>query len=134
MTARRALHGSLEGLQQGIEIEGVIMAYAIDEEGRGAVHTAAHAAHDIVADALGMDVRGQLAGESEGVQTDRGRVPDQVIVLQRMLILEQVASQLGISEVTVKIHRGQVVQKMQANSAADLVRMAERVAPGPRIV
>ncbi len=40
------------------------------------------------------------------------------------LLNKQVGWQLGISEITVKAHRGKVVQKMQANSLADLVRMA----------
>ena len=43
------------------------------------------------------------------------------------LINKQVAAELGISEITVKAHRGQVMQKMQANSLADLVKMAGRL-------
>jgi FixJ family two-component response regulator len=42
------------------------------------------------------------------------------------LLNKQIAAQLGISEVTVKIHRGQVMQKTQARSLADLVRLTER--------
>jgi FixJ family two-component response regulator len=37
---------------------------------------------------------------------------------------KQVGSELGISEITVKAHRGQVMRKMSADSLADLVRMA----------
>lgn len=42
----------------------------------------------------------------------------------RGLINKQVGIELGISEITVKAHRGRVMQKMRANSFADLVKMA----------
>jgi FixJ family two-component response regulator len=43
------------------------------------------------------------------------------------LLNKQVAAQLGVSEVTIKVHRGQIMQKMRAESLADLVRMSERL-------
>jgi len=41
------------------------------------------------------------------------------------LMNKQIAAQIGLSEITVKIHRGHVMKKMGARSVADLVRMAE---------
>jgi FixJ family two-component response regulator len=43
------------------------------------------------------------------------------------LLNKQVAGELGITESTVKAHRGQVMQKMKANSIADLVKMTSRL-------
>jgi FixJ family two-component response regulator len=43
------------------------------------------------------------------------------------LLNKQVGGELGISEITVKAHRGQVMRKMKANSLADLVTMAGRL-------
>jgi len=43
------------------------------------------------------------------------------------MLNKQIAAELGASEKTIKVHRGRVMQKMQADSLADLVRMAERV-------
>jgi FixJ family two-component response regulator len=43
------------------------------------------------------------------------------------MLNKQVGAELGISEVTVKAHRGRVMQKMNAGSLADLVRIASRI-------
>jgi FixJ family two-component response regulator len=47
----------------------------------------------------------------------------------RGLMNKQIAGEVGTSEITVKIHRGNAMRKMEAKTFADLVRMAEALAP-----
>jgi len=53
-----------------------------------------------------------------------------VLVVSGMLN-KQIASEIGTSEATVKIHRGNVMHKMQAGSVVDLVRMADKLKLSP---
>ena len=63
-----------------------------------------------------------------GLLTPRERQVLALVVTGRLN--KQIAAELGAAEKTIKIHRGRVMQKMQANSVADLVRMTERLTPG----
>jgi FixJ family two-component response regulator len=47
------------------------------------------------------------------------------------LMNKQVAGRIGLSEITVKVHRGRIMQKMGARTLADLVRMAEALGIRP---
>lgn len=50
------------------------------------------------------------------------------------LLNKQAGAELGISEITVKAHRGRVMEKMQAGSFADLVRMTETLGQSPQVL
>lgn len=74
-----------------------------------------------------------LAGESElrGLREQYASLSDRERQVMGLIVVgllnKQVGIELGISEITVKAHRGKVMRKMHADSFADLVQMATRL-------
>jgi FixJ family two-component response regulator len=80
--------------------------------------------------ALGREAEMQALRDSYALLTPREQQVMALVVSG--LLNKQVGGELGISEITVKAHRGQVMRKMKANSLPDLVTMAARLGlPSP---
>jgi FixJ family two-component response regulator len=82
--------------------------------------------------ALGHEAEREALRECYASLTPRER--EVMALVTSGLLNKQVGFKLGISEITVKAHRGKVMQKMNAASIADLVKMAAklRIAPLPK--
>jgi FixJ family two-component response regulator len=97
-----------------------------DEELLGAVRRA------IEKDAVARSERAEVASVKARLET---LTPREREVLEHVVAGElnkQVAGRLGTVEKTIKVHRARVMEKMQASSLAELVRLARRVGVGPR--
>ena len=87
---------------------------------------------DAVRDAIGRDRmerrrRAELGEMRRLFESLTSRERDVMAKVTAGFLNKQVAAQLGISEITVKVHRAQVMKKMHAKSLADLVRIADRL-------
>jgi len=89
-------------------------------------------AHALAQDAKRIDAELAVASVRSCYETLTPReqqVMEHVVV---GLMNKQIAAEMKLSEITVKIHRGQVMKKMAARSVADLVRKAEAIGVGAR--
>ena len=71
--------------------------------------------------------RAQSTEVQRRIQTLTPREREVLGLVVKGLLNKQIAAELGAAERTVKVHRGRVMQKMQVQSVADLVRAVERV-------
>ena len=94
--------------------------------------TAIRAALERSRTALGLEAEMRVLRDCYASLSQRERQVMALVVSG--LLNKQVGGELGISEITVKAHRGKVMQKMKANSLADLVKMAARLRPTPAAI
>ncbi len=71
--------------------------------------------------------RAETAELRSRYETLTPREQEVMALVVRGLLNKQIAGELGTSEATVKLHRGRVMHKMQTDSLADLIRMAEKL-------
>ena len=83
-------------------------------------------------DRVAREQQSEIRNLQERVRTLTAREQEVMNLVVSGMLNKQIASEIGTSEATVKIHRGNVMRKMIAGSVVDLVRMADKLKPSPR--
>jgi len=83
--------------------------------------------HALKHSAAVLDEQAEITDLRDSFDSLTPREQDVMRLVVAGMLNKQIGLKLGISEITVKAHRGKVMQKMQANSVADLVKTAVRL-------
>ena len=86
----------------------------------------------IAKDRKRRDCDAQLADLRQKQDTLTARERQIMPLVTAGLLNKQIAAKIGVSEITVKVHRGQMMRKMGARTLAELVRMADRLGIPPQ--
>ncbi len=87
--------------------------------------------HAIKRSAAVLDDQAEIAALSSSYESLTPREQDVLQLVVAGMLNKQIGLKLGISEITVKAHRGKMMQKMKADSLADLVKTALRLGLAP---
>jgi FixJ family two-component response regulator len=116
MTSRAMKAGAIEFLMKPFQKEDLLAAVR----------------HGLDRDRIRRDEQAEISILQSRVEQLTSREREVMDLVVTGLINKQIGAQLGLSEVTVKVHRSRVMQKMEATSLAELVRMSDKLKPRDR--